>query len=361
MTLAGLQPVGSGHLVLRRQGVSGRWSARGVVVLAVLAAVVVVLMVLGAAFGDFTIAPAEVVRVLLGGGAPMDRVVVTELRLPRVVAAALVGLALGAAGAVTQSVAGNPLASPEVLGITAGASAGAVAVIVLGGAGVAGLTLEPGPSAVTVAALLGGLVAAAVVHAASWRAGLDGLRLVLVGVAVSAVLVALTNWLLVAARITDAARATQWLSGSLAPARWDSVQLLTAVVVLAGCGLAATGRALRALRLGDDTARALGVRVQPARVGLLLSAVALTAAAVAVAGPIGFVALVAPQVALRLMRSAGPPVLGGALLGAALLLAADLLARVVLPAQLPVGVVTTVVGAPYLLLLLGRQIQGGTR
>jgi iron complex transport system permease protein len=204
------------------------------------------------------------------------------------------------------------------------------------------------------AALLGGVLAAALVYALAWRRGIEGYRLVLVGVGVSAVGTALTNWLLTRAEITDAARATVWLTGSLNARGWEHVvpvgvalAVLVPVALLLGFGLGA-------LQLGDDTARGLGLRVDRERAALILVAVALAAVATACAGPIAFVALVVPQICMRLAGSARPPLLTSAVYGALLMLVADLVARTVLAVELPVGIVTAVLGAPYLLFLLTR-------
>lgn len=323
-----------------------------------LAVLAVVLAVAGAGMGDYPLSPAEVLAVIAGGGEDAHRVVVWDLRLPRVATGLLVGLALGASGAMTQSMARNPLASPDVLGITAGASAGAVAYIVATGAGIGGFTVRPPGPLVPLAALAGGVVAAAAVYLLAWRAGVHGLRLVLVGIGLSALLGSVTSWLLVASAVTDAGRATLWLTGSLASTHWPVVLPLLVTVVVAGAVAMVAAFTLRALRLGEDSSISLGVRVQQARAVLVLVAVALAAVAVAAAGPIVFVALAAPQVAMRLMRAPGPPVVAGALTGAVLVLAADLIARVVLPVELPVGIVTAVLGAPYLLYLLARRSPG---
>lgn len=342
-------------LVLRRGPVSGRWRRRSVAVPATLLAVMAAFAVVNIGLGDFPIAPLDVLGVLAGGGSDLDRLVVLELRLPRTVTAILVGVALGASGAITQSLARNPLASPDVLGITAGASAAVVGVIVLGGIS----ALAAAPGATPLAALVGGLTAALAVYLLAWRRGVTGMRLVLVGIGLSAMLTAVTSWLLVAAELTDAARATLWLTGSLAAASWTVAAPLAVTVGIAGVVAAVATFTLGALRMGDDTARALGVRVETGRGTLALAAIALAAVAVAAAGPIAFVALVAPQVAMRLARSAGPPVITGAVTGAVLLLGADVVARLVLPAQLPVGIVTAVLGAPYLLYLIARRTREG--
>ncbi|HKR52396.1 MAG TPA: iron chelate uptake ABC transporter family permease subunit, partial [Pseudonocardiaceae bacterium] len=297
--------------------------------------------------GDFPISVGEVLAVLIGGGDPAQQFIVLELRLPRTLTGVLVGAALGLSGAITQTVARNPLASPDILGVTAGASAAAVAVIVFGGdAGVVGTAL---------AALVGGLGTAALVYALAWRRGIEGYRLVLVGVGIGEVAKSITAWLLVTAQIFAAAQAMVWLTGSLNARGWEHVvpvglalAVLVPVALLLAFGLGA-------LQFGDDTARGLGIRVDRARSMLIIVAVGLAAVATASAGPILFVALVVPQICQRLVGAARPPLLASAVYGALLTVTADLIARTVLGAELPVGVVTAILGAPYLLYLLVRR------
>ncbi|WP_448624892.1 FecCD family ABC transporter permease [Geodermatophilus sp. URMC 64] len=333
--------------------VSAAWRPRAVAVPVLLAAVVLLLMAVDVGRGDFPLTVPQVLQVLVGGGADADRFIVLELRLPRSLTAVLVGLAFGMSGAILQSVARNPLASPDVLGIGWGASAAAVAVIVIGGGGAGALATVGLP----VAALLGGLLTAAAIYALAWRQGVTGFRLVLVGIAVAAVLASLTNYLLILADITEATRATVWLTGSLNGRGWEHVVPVGIVVGLAALLCVVTGASLRALRLGEDSARALGIRLQTAQAGQVALAVALASVAVAAAGPIPFVALIAPQVALRLVRSAGPPVLAGGLVGALLVVGGDVVSRTLLPAELPVGILTAVIGAPYLIYLLARRTR----
>ena len=309
--------------------------------------------------GDFPISLAEVLGVLLGGGEGAQQFIVLELRLPRTLTGILVGAALGVSGAITQAVARNPLASPDILGVTAGASAAAVFVIVLGGgySAVGGAVAQLG---LPVAALFGGLATAALVYALASRRGIDGYRLVLVGVGIGAVASAVTSWLLVVAEITDAARATVWLTGSLNARGWEHVVPVgAALVVLAPVALL-LAFSLAVLQFGDDTARGLGMRVDLSRGALVLVAVALAAVATASAGPIAFVALVVPQICQRLVGAARPPLLASAVYGALLTVGADLIARTALGVELPVGILTAVLGAPYLLYLLARRNRGVT-
>ncbi|MEI4273826.1 iron chelate uptake ABC transporter family permease subunit [Klenkia sp. LSe6-5] len=319
--------------------------------------VALVLLVLAAAAsmgrGDYPIGLVDVLGTLVGAGDPTQQFIVTELRAPRVVVGALVGLALGLSGALIQTFARNPLASPDTLGINAGASAAAVGAIVLGGSATTSGQLLGGLG-LPVAALLGGLTSALLIFGLAWRTGVDGYRLILVGIGLSAVGVAAVDWLLTRSTLQDASAATVWLTGSLNGRTWDQAWPLgTVLLVLVPVALACS-RQLGVLQFGEDTARALGVRVGPTQALVVLVAVALAAVSVSAAGPVGFVALVVPQVAVRLVGGSRPPLLASALLGALLVVSADLLTRTVLPVTLPVGIVTAAVGAPYLLWLLVR-------
>ncbi|WP_218042982.1 FecCD family ABC transporter permease [Embleya hyalina] len=320
------------------------------VVLALITAFIV-----GVAHGDVPIPALDVVRILLGGGNAVDRMIVIEFRLPRVVVGAAVGAALGLSGAIVQGIARNPLASPEILGVTSGAAVGAVSVIVLGGSygAVGGHLARIGiPSA----AIVGGLTAAAAVYLLALRGGLSGNRVLLVGIGIQALLSSLVSWLLIKASIVDAGRAIVWLTGSLNAATWDDAVAVTPALALALPAMSMLSFPFGALNFDDDTAGALGVRLDAARSMLLLTAVVLTATATAAAGPIAFVALVSPQLALRLLRTATPPLLTSALLGAALTIWADVLGRTAFgDKQLPVGILTAALGAPYLMYLLVRS------
>ncbi|MGA9872993.1 MAG: iron chelate uptake ABC transporter family permease subunit [Rhodococcus sp. (in: high G+C Gram-positive bacteria)] len=302
--------------------------------------------------GDFPLSIPQVVDVLFGGGSRIDRFIVMDLRLPRSLTGLLVGMALGMSGAVTQSISRNALASPDILGITAGASAAAVALIVLGGGTFAGVLATVG---LPIAALIGGVATAVVIYALAWKRGVEGFRLILVGIAINAMLTAAIGWLLISADINDVSRAQLWLNGSLNGADWSTVwPVLFAIVVVGGITVASTFT-LGALRLGDDNARSLGVRLQHGQASLLLASVALAAIATAAAGPIGFVALAAPQIALRLLRTPGPPIIASAVMGGLLVVGSDLIARTILPVELPVGIVTSTLGGPFLLYLLVRS------
>ena len=320
-----------------------RW--RHLIVPLVAVGVLVLLSAASLGRGDFPIGLGDVLRTLAGVGEQTQEFIVLELRAPRTVVGLLVGLALGIAGALFQTFARNPLASPDVLGISQGASVGAVAALVLGG-GVLG---------VPVAALAGALVTGGLLIALTWRAGIDGYRLVLVGIALWSAMAALTDWLLTRADVNDAAAAYVWITGSLNARTWDhATPLALSALILVPLALASS-RLLAVLHFGDDTAQGLGVRLPLAQSAVVLVAVGLVATSVAAAGPITFVSLVVPQIAVRLTGGSRPPMLASGLLGAVLVVGADLATRTLLPSALPVGILTAAVGAPYLLWLLVRE------
>ncbi|TFV67772.1 UNVERIFIED_ORG: iron ABC transporter permease [Bacillus sp. AZ43] len=334
--------------VVRIGGASGLLRWRQLVVPVVAFAVLVLISAISMGRGDFPISIPDVLRTLVGLGVGAQDFIIFELRAPRIVVGVLVGLALGVAGALFQTFARNPLASPDTLGITMGASAGAVGAIVVGGGGALGGLGIP------LAALLGALLTGVLLFLLTWRAGIDGYRLVLIGIALWSLGTALVDWLLTNAEIYEAASAYVWITGSLNARTWDhALPLAVALAVLLPLGLAA-GRVLGVLQFGDDTARGLGVRLQTAQAAVVLIAVGCVAFAVSAAGPIAFVALVVPQIALRLTGGSRPPLLASGLLGAVLVVGADLVSRTVLPEALPVGILTAVLGAPYLLWLLVR-------
>jgi iron complex transport system permease protein len=319
--------------------------------LGVCAALVGAAVALGLAaltLGDFPIPLAEVLPAVVGRGSEDADFIVRTLRLPRTLTGLLVGAAFGLSGAIFQRITGNVLASPDIIGITAGASAGAVLLIVLGAT----------TAAVTLGALVGGLGTAAAIYLLAWRRGVTGYRLVLVGIGATAVLLSATDYLLTRGDIDDATRATVWLTGSLNARGWDHVVPVTLALLLLVPLALSQARGLRALQLGDDAARGLGVRVDRTRLGLVLAAVLLAGAATAAAGPIAFVALSAPPIARRLTRTGGVGLVPAMLVGSCTVVAADLVAQHLLDG-LPVGIATALIGAPYLLVLLARADRIG--
>ncbi|MER6573609.1 iron chelate uptake ABC transporter family permease subunit [Streptomyces sp. NPDC001093] len=332
-------------------GLSLRLDLRALLVVVLLLAAACAAGVALIGTGDAKIPAADVLRTLAGDGNAYQDFIVNELRLPRVLVGLLVGASLGLGGALFQSVSRNPLGSPDVLGLSQGSTAGALVVIVL---------LSGSTAQVTVGALIGGLVTGLAIYLLAWKQGVHGYRLVLVGIGVSAIATAVNGYLLTKADLVDAARAVVWMTGSLGGRDWDQVWPLLALCAVLVPLVLVHARGLRMLEMGDDVANALGVRVQRVRLVLMVSAVLLTAAATAAAGPVGFVALTAPQLARRLTRSPGPNLVPSLCMGAALLVAADWASQRAFGAdQLPVGVVTGVLGGAYLLWLLVTERRAG--
>jgi len=296
--------------------------------------------------GSLSLNATQVIDALLGKGPTNLTVIVTQWRLPRVTMALLLGATLGISGAIFQSLLRNPLGSPDVIGFNTGAYSGVLVAIVLFNGGVIGITSG---------ALAGGLLTAALVYLLAWRNGVEAFRLIIVGIAVRALLVAGNTWLIISASLESAMTAGLWSAGSLNGISWAKSLPVLAVIALCCLLLLTLSRRMRLLEMGDDTACALGVPVERSRVLLLLIGVTLTAAATAVAGPISFIALVAPQIARRLCANRSVLLLT-ALTGALLLLIADVAAqRLFMPYQLPVGVLTVSLGGIYLIWLLIRE------
>ncbi|UMP02974.1 iron chelate uptake ABC transporter family permease subunit [Amycolatopsis sp. EV170708-02-1] len=329
--------------LVRRESVLDR---RSLVVVAALALVVLALVVLSVGTGDYEMSPGEVLATLAGQGTKAQYLVVMG-RLPRALVAILVGTALALAGAVFQTITRNPLGSPDVIGFTTGSATGGIVGLLLIGSG---------PGVVSLGALAGGLLTALVVMALCAPHGLLSSRLVLLGIAVSAVLVGVNSYLLVKANLEAASQAVGWLVGDLAGRDWSYfVPLAVAVAVFAPI-VFVNGRALRMLEMGDDTATGIGVDVRRVRLTLVLVAVALVAAATAATGPLPFIALAAPQLARRMTRLPGPNLAASAFVGAALVVAADYLGQRLLESSLlPAGVVAAALGGAYLLWLLLRR------
>lgn len=298
--------------------------------------------------GTYPVSWREMRAILSGAGGQPARFLVLQQRLPRALAALLVGAALGGAGAIFQSTSRNPLASPDVIGFTTGAATGGLVTILL--------RAHPTSGSVAVGALAGGAgtaLAVALLSSGS-RRGID--RLVLIGVAVAAMLASVNEYLISRADLDAAETAVAWRHGSLNAITWQPVVVLALGMLVLGGPFLALARPLRLLELGDDCAAALGVDLRRTRGLAMVLGVAATALAVATAGPVGFVALGAPQAARRLCGTPGVPWGASALVGAALLASADLAAqRLLSPTQIPVGYVTAAIGGAYLLRLLLRR------
>jgi iron complex transport system permease protein len=321
--------------------------------IAALAGAVVVLFAVDVLLGSYTVTIPDLLRILGGTDIPGAGFIVLENKLPRAVIGVLVGLAFGVAGAVFQTMLRNPLASPDIIGISYGASASAVTAIVLFGASGA---------AVSFSALVGAMVVAAAIYLISRRGGVAGHRLILVGIGFAAVMHALVSFLLTRTDLRTASEALLWLNGSLNSGNWDRATVLAAALVVLLPAAAVLSRSLQGLELGDDAAAGLGVRVEASRLGLMSTAVALAAVATAAAGPIASIAFLSGPIARRLLGNR-PSLTMAALVGAVIVLGADFVAANLVPGtSLPVGVVTGALGAPFLLWLLAtanRSGQGG--
>lgn len=316
------------------------------VTLVLLVAGFAVTLMLGQSFTP----PRDVMRVLAGHDVPGASFTVGQLRLPRAVMAILAGLSFGLGGAAFQIMLRNPLASPDIIGISSGASAAAVFAIV-----VMGLN---GP-AVSVFAVVAGLGVAITIYALSFRGGVAGTRLILVGIGVQAMMQSFIAWTLSRAPSWDLQEAIRWLTGSLNGTQpTQAVPVLLSLLVFGGLLISRT-RDLEALRLGDDAASALGTDVGRTRAIVVVTAVGLIAVATAVVGPISFVAFLAGPIAARIVGPNGSALLPAGLVGAALVLAGDYAGQFLLPGRYPVGVVTGALGAPYLIYLIIRVNRTG--
>ena len=314
--------------------------------LALIAAAFVLTLLLGQSFTP----PRDILRTLMGEDVPGVAFTVGQLRLPRAVLAVLAGVSFGLGGVAFQIMLRNPLASPDIIGISWGASAAAVfAIVVLGLKG----------SSVSILAVAAGLGVALLVYGLSFRNGVAGTRLILVGIGVSAMLESVIAYILSTAPAWTLQEALRWLTGSVNGAQLaETLPLLAALAVFGGL-LLSRGRDLEALRLGDDTAAALGVSVGRTRVLVIVAAVGLIASATAISGPIAFVAFLSGPVAARIVGNNGSLLVPAALVGAALVLVGDYCGQFLLPSRYPVGVVTGALGAPYLIFLIVRVNRSG--
>lgn len=340
---------GRRQCVLRVGTVAVRASLRAVCVVSALSIGALVLAVIAIGFGKYHVAPWDVLAVLTGANTSFDRVVVLDWRMPRMLMALLVGAAFGVSGAIFQALTRNALGSPDIIGINVGAYTGALAIMV---------TVGGGYYAIAGGALAGGLVTAMVVYALSYRNGLAGYRLIVVGIGVSAVLNSVNQWIVIKLDHRAAVTAVVWQQGSLSGMSWSQVVPMAACLAVVAAALLALGPQLPVLQLGDDAAGALGVHPDRARIGYLVVGVGMVALACAAAGPIAFIALAAPQLARRLTASPGVALVPAAAMGAVLLLVCDVIAqRLFGDNEIPVGPVTVSLGGSYLIYLLITQAR----
>ena len=336
-------------VTVRREVFSRRIGIRASVVTLSALLLATALGVLALTLGDIVLSVPDVLAALFGTGTPRAELVVLEWRLPRVLAALVFGIALGIGGAIFQSLTRNPLGSPDVIGFDAGAYTGALLIITTVGVSTVSTAL---------AAIVGGAVTALLVYALAFRRGFQGFRLIIVGIAIASMLASVNTWIILNADLNVALLASAWGAGSLNLITIGQVTVAAAFIVPLAIVAAVLADRLHLLELGDDAAAALGVRIGGVRIALIIVGVALTAVVTAMAGPIAFIALAAPQIARRLTGSPSVTLTASAAVGALLLIASDILAqRLFAPSQLPVGIITVCLGGVYLIWLLIQEAR----
>lgn len=336
--------------IWRSKGFSVRFDPRTIWASLVLIAVIFLLCIWSISAGDFPMGIGDVFASLIGEGQKSHDFIIYKLRLPRLLTGMAVGAAFGMSGAIFQSLARNPLASPDIIGFNSGAALGAVIMII---------SFSATGFMIAVGAVAGGLLTALAVFLLSWKGGLNPYRLVLVGIGIGFTVYAGVSFLMTRTDIFYAAAAQHWLTGTLNARIWRDVYLTWLGFGLLAPMALALQMSLDRLEMGDDMAQALGIRINIVRALVAIIGVLMVSIAVAGAGPIGFVSLVAGPIARRLTLSSGACLGSAALVGALVLISADLAGRIAFAAQLPAGVFTAVIGAPFLLWLLATQIRKG--
>lgn len=322
--------------------------ARSLTVTLILAVLTVLLAIYGIFDGSASVTFAETLAALVGHGDEFTTMIVVEWRLPRIILAVCLGAALAMSGAIFQNLTGNPLGSPDVIGFQAGSYTGAIIVM---------LILQGGAIATMAGALTGGVLTAfAVFFLASQRGSARGVRLIIVGIGVSAMLASINAWILLTATVEDAIMASLWGAGNLSGSKWATVVFVLPILFALVVAVTLLNRPMRILQIGVPFATGLGLNIRIVQICAIVVGVGLTAVVTSTAGPISFIALAAPQIARRIARTDGLALLPTAATGAFLLLLADVVAQRINPASpLPVGIVTVSIGGIYFLWLLFRE------
>lgn len=327
-----------------------RRRVRRAAIVGVLAVLVVAVYALSLMVGNTFYGPGDVWAVIRGETVPGASFTVGELRLPRATMALLTGAAFGLGGVTFQTMLRNPLASPDIIGISSGASAAAVVGIVV---------YELGATAVSFVAIPAALATTLLIYVLAYKDGISGTRLILIGIGIDVMLRSVIAYVLMRGAVWDIQAAMRWLTGNLNNASWESVRPLAMAMLVAVPVLLTQSRGLALLQQGDDSATALGVRVERTRLVAIIAAVVLIAFATAAAGPIAFVAFLAGPIAARIVGGGGSLMVPAALVGALLVLSADLVGQFAFENRYPVGVITGALGAPFLLYLLIRTNRAG--
>lgn len=332
-----------------RAGRAARLRSR-VITISVLSLILACLVATALMVGETFYPPGDVIAVIAGERVPGASYTVGELRLPRTALAVVAGASFGVSGVVFQTMLRNQLASPDIIGISSGA----------GAAGVVGIVFfHLNQATVSLLALLAALLVAALIYVLSLRSGFAGTRLILIGIGVAALLQSVVTYTLSRAAAWDLPTATRWLTGSLNAASWTWVVPVAITAGLMIPLIVVLSHRLSVMRMGDDLASALGIPVTATRITIIIAAVALIAVATAACGPIAFVAFMSGPIAMRLIGPGASPIAAAALVGALLVLGADLLGQFALGTRYPVGVITGILGAPYLIFLLIRSQRTG--
>jgi iron complex transport system permease protein len=318
----------------------------------VLLLVAFIVFVFSTAIGEMKINPLTVLKVFGGSGPEMETLIITSFRLPRIIIALIVGISLAVAGGILQGMIRNPLASPDVLGITGGASVAVVAFLALFSNESNALTVSI--NWLPLAAFLGAGAVGFLVYVLAWKNGVSPIRLVLIGIGISTLMQALTTLMMIMGPIYQASQANIWITGTVYGSNWKNVVTLLPWAVVFLIIAFAAARTINIQELGDDVATGLGSKIQRQRFFLLMISTALIGGSVAFAGGIGFVGLMAPHMARRLVGSSfGALLPASALIGGILVMLADLIGRTMFsPLEIPAGVFTAGIGAPYFIYLL---------
>ncbi|SED95746.1 iron complex transport system permease protein [Arthrobacter alpinus] len=336
------------RLVLGSDGFHTVLHLRAVLVAVGFALFIIVLAAAALMNGDYELTLAQVIAVLNGSDDGLARTVVLDWRLPRILSAILLGGALAVSGAIFQTLTRNPLASPDIVGLSHGAFTGMLLTV---------LAFGTSWALMATGAVAGGVLAALAIYMISYRGGIQGFRFIIVGIAISAMLASVNTWILLQVELETAMFASAWGAGTLNAVTPEQVNGAALAILVLFVAIATLAPALRQLDLGDDAAAALGLRLGRVRLFAILIGVGLVCVATAVAGPVAFVALAAPQIAQRAARTPYLPLVLSALAGGAILLGSDFIAQHLLPHPLPVGVVTVVVGGAYLVWAIIAEIR----
>lgn len=324
-------------------------TAKYTIMFVALTFIVAALSLLNLSVGGVGVPLEEVLASLVGRNAEASNLIIMQFRLPRITAAILIGAALAAAGALLQGVIRNPLASPDLLGVTGGASVAVVAFMTF----VTGYSIHWVPFI----AIGGALVTATINYVLAWKKGVSPFRLVLIGIGISTAMGALTTFLLISGPTYLAAQVLNWMTGSIYGTNWAYIEVLWPWVAIFIPLSLLMAKELNVQSLGEDVARGLGNRLQLSRMILLFYSVALAGAAVGAAGTISFIGLMAPHIARRLVGNCYKLIIPvSAFIGAIILLLADLAGRMLFqPLDIPAGVFTAGIGAPFFMYLLFKR------